>query len=502
MPGLQRAAEIELARRYLLPFIKLTRPFFIAARAQVLICNKLQEFERKVEKGLSPRLIINMSPRTGKSEIVSRCFPAWTLGRHPDWYFGLVSYGDDLAEELSQDARGIVMDGEFGEIFGGTYATEDDVETIVQIDLTSKSVRHWKLKDHRGGMRAAGINGALVGRGYNIVVFDDPTKNRESADSLSYRDKQWTQYKGTFYNRVEPGGGIIIMAQRWGEDDVVGRALKEAADNPDDPDVDQWEIITIPAEALPTGVDPLGRQPGEFMDGRFTDAQWRKIKANTMAVPRNWWALYQQVPIAEDGQIFHPYEDFIFAPPPTDIEGDEYFGPRFGFVDSSHAKKRESDYSVIGIWQIEPEHTLGLLDVFRGRVQYPVLKSTTRQMYNAWGCWGIVIEDYSSGVALAQEFKVDAHMKVGTWRPDRDKVARAHSATDVLASWRVRLPEGNAFPSGLPVSTYINELSSFRGSGDEHDDMVDMTTMALYLMGTRRGDQKRIPITAGFSFGG
>lgn len=488
-----------MARRYLIPFVQQTFPSFVAYPFHVFLASALQRFEEKVAAGLSPRLIIEAPPRIGKSTITSKYFPAWFLGRHPDWYFGLVSYGDDLAWEFSAEARQIIQEDEYAEIFGATYQIEDTAPEIVAIDDGFKSVKHWKLANHRGGMRSAGINGALTGRGYHCVVFDDPTKSAKEADSLAYRDMQWKQYKDTFYSRVEPGGGIIIISPRWTTDDLVGRLLAEAEDNWDDPYIDKWEVISIPAKALPSGEDVFGRAPGEYLvPGRFTVEQWRRIEANTH--PRHWAAQYQQTPVPEEGQIFHPYEDFVFENPPVDADGFEWKGLRYGFADTSHAKKRESDYSVNGIWQVEPNRTLGLLDVFRERVQFPELKRITKAMYDRYGLNGQVIEDYSSGIALSQEFKRDAHMKIITWRPDKDKIARGHAATDVMADWRIRLPRGNNFPSGLPVKVYLQELSAFRGSGDEHDDMVDMTTMALYLLGTRSADMKRLPVTADFAF--
>src|SRR5206468_4336911 len=116
-------------------------------------------------------------------------------------------------------------------------------------------------------------------------------------------------------------------------------------------DADRWRVISIPAEAESGALDALGRQPGEFMTGRFTADQWRRIKANMPE--REWLAQAQQRPVPAEGAIFHPYETFVFAPPPTEPDGTEWIGPRFAFADTSYALNRQGDYSVITVWQLE-----------------------------------------------------------------------------------------------------------------------------------------------------
>lgn len=503
----REAATLELCRRHLLPFIKYTAPWFNINPVSQLVTAELEAFEAAVDRNESPRLILNLPVREGKSQIVSRHFPPWFLGRHPDEHIGIISYGDDLAQELSADARLIVKDEEYRQIFADVDAEEMELVPI-ELDPSAKGVAHWKIKNHRGGLYAAGINGALTGRGYKIVVFDDPTKGRVDADSKAYRDAQMAQYNGTFYTRVEPGGGIIVMATRWHVDDLPGQLIREMRENPD---ADQWRVVEISAEAVEGRVDPLGRKPGEFLPGRRTVAQWERLKARytdpTTGLPdREWLAQFQQMPMPEGGVIFRPYEMFKFAEEPIDYDNVRYRGPRYGFADTSHAKTRESDFSALSAWQIEPpmpgetKRTLGLLDVFRGRVQYPELKAKARDFFDQHGLARLVIEDYSSGRALLQEFIREFKRPVLPYRPDKDKVARAHAAVSVMSDWNIRIPLGEFFPSGLPIRVYLDELAQFR-QGAEHDDMVDTTTMAMYLMGTRDVERRAKLISQPFMFG-
>ena len=491
-------ARLEQCRRHLMPFIEHTFPGYRRFPAFQLVTTELEVFEQQVIEGLSPRLIINMPPRTGKSEVVSRRYPPWILGRHPDWNVGVVSYGAELAEELSADARRCIMSDEYAQVFGPQSGEPE----IVELDRSSKAVGYWRINNRRGGLRAVGVGGALTGRGFDIGIIDDPIKGRKEADSHALQEELWTFYKGTYYTRIEPGGGIIIMNTRWTTIDLTGRLLSEMAANED---VDRWRIITVTGQYDGIGDDPLGRRVGEFMECRTTQAQWERLRNNMP--PREWESQFMQRPSPPEGQIFRPYEIFTFADPPKTEFGDDYSGPRFAFTDTSYAKNREGDFSGLGVWQLEPpaickdgvrRPTLGLLDVLRGRYQFPELKQLAKNTYAKYRLWALAIEDYGSGVSLVQEFKRASGMQIIAWRPDRDKVARAYAATDVMATYRIRLPATDHFPSGLPVRVYLDELASFP-HGD-YDDLVDITSMAMILIGVRDLEHRRTLRTFEFAW--
>ena len=505
--GMPLPRWLELCRRKLLPFFKhvFTGDLKIFPETR-LIAEALEEFLAGVQAGKRMRLIIIEPPRSGKSELTTRTFLPWVLGQEPDWHVGVVSYGDDLAWEMSSEARSILMDEPYAEVFGPTYG--GDGTQVVEIDPLTKAVKHWKIKGRRGGMRAAGINGSLTGKGYKIVIFDDPTKGRKEADSLDYRNMQWAQYDGTFKPRLEPeGNGIVLMGTAWHIADILSRMQAENDANIDNPLYDHWRVIHVPAQALPGRADPLGREPGQWMGGRRTVEEWEALKANTD--PREWAAQYQGLPMPEEGGIFHPYEEFLFGDPPDD----DYRGPRYGFSDNSHAKTRSSDHSAILVCQVEPDqtvmedgvpkryHTLGILDVYRKRAQYPELKRDAKRMYDEWKLWALVIEDYSAGRALAQEFKRDSKMTIRTYRPDRDKTARANAAKGTFTHWKVRCPKTETFPSGLPVRVFLDELNNFMpDTQNQSDDMVDVFTTALILIAVKNQSANRQIVTREFAF--
>lgn len=469
---IEEAVRLELARRWFLPFCKVTWPGFQVYPVQRLVAQELQHFEQSLEQQQSPRLIFELPPRVGKSEMASRRFPPWLLGRHPDWNVFLVSYGAELAEELSADARRVVMSDEYRAIFGMTYQAEKG--DSVELDRTSKSVSFWRIADHRGALRAVGVGGALTGRGADCLIVDDPLKGRKEADSQNVKDDLWTFYKGTLYTRLEPGAGIIIMATRWAVDDLIGRVLDEAQA---DPDADQWRVLRVSAEAEPD--DPLGRPMGQILEGRFGREQLEQIKRTVG--PREWASQYQQRPVPEEGAILRPLEWCRFEDQPPG-----YVGPRYLFADTSYARTRKSDYTNIQVWQMEPNGSFGLLELYRERLQFPDLKRMARRMYLKWGCWAGVVEDWGSGTSLIQEFQRESGMQIRSWRPDRDKEARAHAAADVMASGvkRVRLPRNASWLQGL-----IKELMEFPAGG--FDDQVDVFTMAMILLGTHDVERRR-----------
>ena len=479
---LEEAARYEMARRWLLPFVKETFPRYEVAPVHKLIARRLQAFEAAVERRESPRLMIFMPPRVGKSELVSRRFPPWVLGRHPDWNVFLVSYGAELAEELSADARRVVMDDAYQAIFGRKY--EIDPGSTVELDRASKSVAFWRISGHRGGLRAVGVGGALTGRGADVLVIDDPIKGRKEADSKAYKEDLWRFYTGTLYDRVEPGGGIVLMQTRWAVDDLAGRLLLMDGEDEDTDErlLDKWDVLVVPAQAEEGMADALGRVPGEWRAGRFSEEKWRKIRANTIRTSeRDWHAKYQQRPLPDEGAVFHVPDDLRFEDEPAG-----YRGPRFLLADTSYGKGQESDYSGIQVWQLEPNGTLGLLDFFEERLAFPDLKRTARRMYLKQGCAGGVIEDYGSGTSLIQEFQRESGMHIVPWRPDRDKRARGFAATDVMRGGikRVRFPKVDTFPSGGRMAHLLETLRNFTGLGDMHDDCVDVLTMACICLGT------------------
>lgn len=242
------------------------------------IARKLEQ----VEKGEIKRLMIFVPPRNGKSEIGSILFPAWLLGRHPEKEVITSSYSADLAQDFGYKTRNVVDSQEYQELFK-TRLRED-----------SKSKAKW-LTEEGGGYTAVGVGGAITGRGADVLIIDDPIKNREEAESQVVRDKVWSWYTSTAYTRLEKNGAIILILTRWHKDDLAGRLLKAQESGGD-----KWEVIKFPAIAIH---DELFRKKGEALWPTKYDLEALNQIKKTIGI-YDWSALYMQEPIASENQEF------------------------------------------------------------------------------------------------------------------------------------------------------------------------------------------------------
>lgn len=192
-------ARRELARRSLLDFTCATKPGYEVGWIHREVTDLLDAFVEAVERRLSPRLIVELPPRHGKSEIVSRRFPAYLLGKHPEWEVVCATYNQDLADDLGRDVRALMHEQFYNDLFPQTELRKD-----------SNSVSY--MKTPRGGSyTAVGIGGALTGRGLHVGIIDDPVKNREDADSELMREATWKWYQSVFRTRAAPGAGIVVL---------------------------------------------------------------------------------------------------------------------------------------------------------------------------------------------------------------------------------------------------------------------------------------------------
>ena len=207
-------AEIELAsrllsRRRLLPFTQRINPRYLAGWVHEDICRRLEKFSDDVAQGLSPRLMLLMPPRSGKSELASRMFPAWHLGRHPDHEIIACSYNVSLAMSFSKKVKEVLEDPAYHPVFAS------------RLNPNNQSAEEWSLNGARGGYVAAGVGGGITGKGAHLLTIDDPLKNAEEADSADTREKLWDWYGSTAYTRLAPGGGVLVVQCMVGETPVL-----------------------------------------------------------------------------------------------------------------------------------------------------------------------------------------------------------------------------------------------------------------------------------------
>lgn len=457
-----RALRIEAGRRRLLPFVTWTFPTYHVSRAHEFLAEKLEQFERDVKAGLSPRLMVFLPPRFGKSELTSRRYPGWVLGRNPDWNVGIVSYGAELAEELSADARRVVLSDEYRELFGSTYQPESG--SSVELDRSSQAVNHWRIAGHRGGVRAVGVGGALTGRGFDVAIVDDPIKGRKEADSELVREDLWNWYRGTFRTRMEPGGGILWVQTPWHHDEPAARIAELASD--------KWEVIRLPA--LAEEDDVLGRALGEPLDPvRFSKADLLALRDDADGVsPRDWSAQYQQKPTPDEGDIFKRAW-FVNVPDLAEPKGEVYL-----YIDSAHGKKnpqRKGDRTVATAWRRE-KNRYRLIGIYIGRPGYPELKKKTIELRERYRARAVIIEDHSSGQSLIQDLRNDTRIPILPWKTHNEsKLERAKAITD---EWE----------SGVAIMSLPEHLAEevrkehLQFPNSRYDDIVDSCSMALSHM--------------------
>jgi len=306
----------ELASRRMWDFARYVYPGYPEANHLALLCTKLDQIVRYVETGGAEgigRLMCFMPPRHWKSTTTSVLLPPFFLGRLPDKRIILTSYGGSLAMGFSRRARNLLATDAYRAVFGDRSAREP-----VMLAEDSRSVETWDLEGRAGGLAAAGVGGAITGKGANLFIIDDPHKNRAEAESEAKRAEIWNWWSADAQSRLEEGAAVVLMMTRWHPDDLAGKLLKAMIE---DEDADQWEVLCLPAIAEPwaqtfdreefvralkdgwwRGIDPLDREPGEpLWPEKFPLEALERRKANTIGY--DWVALYGQRPRKLEGNI-------------------------------------------------------------------------------------------------------------------------------------------------------------------------------------------------------
>jgi predicted phage terminase large subunit-like protein len=333
-------------------------------------------------------------------------------------------------------------------------------------------------------MRALGVGGGITGRSMEILIVDDPVKGRVEVDRDTYRDEQWAWWPQAV-DRVQEGGGIIVLCTRWHHDDLPGRLLKKAAE---DLEADQWQVIKL--KAIAGEDDPLGRMVGEPLAPGRHSVEW--LKRMRAGIPeRDWSAKYDQEPTVEGGNIFRA-EWLRFEEPPAGVKG--YV---FQCADTAFSEKKRAAFTCVETWRIEA-NCVRLLHVYRQRGGFPSLNEDIRELAGTFKPIALVIEDKASGMSLIQVLHKETRLPVLPWQPKGDKATRAHAVTPMFKSGRVVLPK----PENAPwVHEWVKEHLDFPAS--EYKDQVDTTSLGLLWVqeqGWLLEDQQTVPEYHDFSF--
>lgn len=464
-------ARRELGRRRLIEFIKQFHPKYKAGWVHYDICKRLEKFAEDVTAGKSPRLMLLMPPRHGKSQIVSRLFPAWYLGHHPDQEFIGCSYNMPLALDFSREIRDVIRSNYYHKLFPETELNPD-----------FQSAEAWRLKSKTGvgagGYNAAGVGGGITGKGAHVLVIDDPIKNQEEADSADIRQKIWDWYVTSAYTRLAPDSGVLIIQTCWHDDDLAGRLQTAMHENPEDPDIDQFEVIKYPAIAEE---DEEFRVKGDALHPeRFNIQRLQRIK-RTLG-ERAWGALYQQDPVTEEGAYFTKQMQKFRDETPPIAEMDIYQTWDFAISD----KQQKANNWTVGVTVgLDYNDTMHVLERVRLKTNDAAeIEDAIISMYARYkDVSGVGFEDgqiwktmKSSLARRMNARKVYIPLNdENILKPITDKMTRARPLQSRLQNKKVTFPKGHEW-----VDEMWKEFLRFPGGAQ--DDQVDALAWCARLI--------------------
>jgi len=439
---------VAAARQDMLSFAKRVYPGFKVGPHH----RKLAKIFTDVIEGRKNRVIINIAPRMGKSEFSSYLFPAYFLGKYPNKKIIMGTHTASLSEDFGRKVRNLIDSEDYRELFPQTAVADDQ-----------KAAGKWSTSAG-GQYYAAGVGGALAGRGADLFVVDDPHSEQDvKANSRLAFDTAWSWFQTGPLQRLMPGGGIIVVMTRWGKLDLTGRLIDYQTKNPNAP---PWEIVELPA-ILNEGMD----DEKSLWPEQWPLAALKSAKASID--PQYWNAQYMQQPTSDNAAIISRKNWRIWGgeEPPTC----EYIIQSW---DTAHEVKTTSDYSACTTWGVfynEEEHDAAqviLLDAFKDRMPFPELKATALKHYKEWEPDAFIVEKKAAGGPLIQELR-QMGIPVQEFSPSRgnDKIVRLNAVADLFTSGTVWAPDTRW------AREVIEEVASFPNG--ENDDYVDTTSQAL-----------------------
>ena len=464
-----RVAKIALARRHLLDFTQYTFPAYQAGWFHAHVCERLEQFFRDVKEKKSPRLMLFAPPRHGKSELVSRRFPAWAFGRDPNIQFIATSYAQSLASDMNRDTQSIMKDPLYSKLFPDIVLPG---KGVFSIDGKTKKCdsEQFGIIDYEGQYKCAGVGGGITGIGANIFIIDDPIKDAMEADSELIRERIWSWYLSTASTRLEPGGGMLLMMTRWHTDDLAGRLLEEMENETGD----KWDVVSYPAIA---NDDEKYRKKGEALHPeRYPLEELQKFKKAKGT--RVWNSLYQQSPTDYEGGFFQRnWFEIVDAAPKTgkvcrywDRAATEQDGKND--PDWTVGTKMRRDHR--GIFYIED------VERFRGSSYDVETRIANTASQDSRLCKiGLEQEPGASGKSEANYLtRVLSGYNVKVDPPHVSKTVRASPFAAQAEAGNVKLVRG------AWNKAYLDELCEFPNG--KHDDQVDGSSGAFHQLDESR----------------
>ena len=430
------------AKNDFLSFVKCVWPDFVEGSHHRHIADKFN----KLATGEINRLIINMPPRHTKSEFASYLLPAWMVGRDPKLKIIQATHTAELAIRFGRKAKNLIDSDDYRKIF----------KTKLQED--SKAAGRWETSDG-GEYYAAGVGGAITGRGADLLIIDDPHSEQDALSNASL-ERAYEWYTSGPRQRLQPGGKIILVMTRWSTKDLTGALVASQKEVK----ADKWHVVEFPALLEhESGIKPVWPEYWKL-------DELEKVKA---ALPvAKWNAQWMQEPTSEEGAILKREWWRIWK---------HDWIPNIHHViqsyDTAFLKKETADYSAITTWGIfypseDEGANLMLLDSIKGRYEFPELRRLALEQYKYWQPETVIVEAKASGLPLTYELrKMDIPVTNFTPSKGNDKHARVNAVAPLFESGIIWAPEQKF------AEEVIEECAAFP-YGD-HDDLVDSTTQAI-----------------------
>ena len=448
---LRQELRKELARRNFLDYCKYTIPNFQVGKFHKFMSSKIEDFladKLLTDKGDPVKILaLSMPVQHGKSVFLTQSLPSYYIGKNPTNKSIIISYGDDLARTFGRKNREKIK--EFGEsLFGIKFSKEQDTDL--------------EIAEHKGSIISRGISAGITGQSADLILIDDPIKNRAEAESETYRNRIYDEFLSSIYTRLSAKGKVIIIMTRWHIDDLIGRIMNEMSD--------KAVYYNIPLEAEEN--DILGREIGEALFPEIgKDQEWlnstKKVYISQEG-QRAWLSLYQGQPVALEGNLIkREYFKFYSVLP-------DKFDEMLQSWDMTFKDSDGSDYVVGTVWGRKGPNKY-LIDLVRGRMDFVGSMSAVMEMSMRYPeAYIKLIEDKANGSAIISVLsqKIEGIMPV---TPKESKLARLQSVLPMLEAGNVFLPA-----NAIWVEEFINECLQFPSG--KHDDQVDSMSQALIKM--------------------
>lgn len=451
----------ELARRRYSDYLALVHgKSWVATRMSSYLADQVQAFLEQDTGNAYDILVIETPPQHGKTMTITESLPSWIMGKYPDWRIILGSYNDESAERFARRNKEKIR--EFGhQLFG--------VE-IGRIDRATE----FELANHTGRLISRGIMSGVTGNPANVMIIDDPVKNRTEADSPTYRKKLWDEWVNSFKSRLAARAKVIVIMTPWHEADIAATMLQTE---------DNIRLIRLPVEAEMG--DPLGRAPGEPLCPELGKGKkWlEQFKKSYLSDPqggqRAWTALYQCSPRVEGGNLVHRDWWKLYDPSETILFGTEVIS-----VDAAFKGAENNDFVAITVWG-KHKNDYYLRYCLNRHLDFTQTLDAIRQVRTLYpNARTVLIEDKANGSAIINVLQKE--MFCVPVNPKGGKVARVNAVSAAIESGHVYVPQDAPW-----LGEYLDQWSAFPAGA--HDDMCLVAgTLVATLFGDKPIEEIRV----------